>query len=447
MNSIRGYLALALLGWVGVTTTGCSTTGNRMDAEAWKNQKYETGDVSDKGYRYDEAKAFIEFCVDLDSQDDRVKDKNPEFNPRVDPNLWTQIYDSRSAVAKDVVRFRDHGTDEQTVHWRKLFEKIVDRANSKYKNGWQEQTVSDDPDLNGFGPWQNAWLLYEGKGAYKGSYAIAIRGTVFSNEPSVAEDAIFHPVAARAFLSHAVQFADADNATLHSGFAHATFTLMLDDRYGILRVLHDKHVATGSRLYIVGHSQGAAMATITHAFLHYAMRTDDLSGAPAFGLKGMGYKLKSYGFAQPKPGNYAFSTDFARITQAADNAIVINNHIDPVPKVPLTLQAAGDLDSDFKGSSFGLRTLHFFAGIGSSIRGVVSFFGEPFARKSAEGYGYFYNYDNIKPLGSNTTASSWDFSPAGRVVMVFGTPGDPNDVFLQHHATTYRRLIAEQLNN
>ncbi len=415
---------------------------------------YETGDPSNPGYKHQEATQFVEFCVELDNQDDRVKARllgkdAGNLKPQIDPKLWNPepVYDSRKAVARDVVEFQNVGPNDELVHWKKLLTGITERATKKlgHPPPFSVDELFEDPDFNGFGPWHNAWLLYEGRGPYEGAYAIAIRGTVFSDKPSALEDAIFQPVIAKAFLSAAVQFADTDIASLHSGFAHASFTLLLDARYGILKILADKAQPNKKQLYVVGHSQGAAMATIAHAFLHYAIRRDDLADNPIFGLKGHRYTLKSYGFAQPKPGNYAFSTDFSRITQRSDNAIVINNHIDPVPKVPLTLQASGDLDADFQGGSGSVKTLHFFSGIGSGLRGFISAVSEPFVRKSAEGYGYFYNYDALRPLGGENTGSSWNFVSAGRVLMVYGTPGDPSDLFLQHHATTYRMLIREQL--
>ncbi len=428
--------------------TGCAQTGKLMITDFKTSLLYESGNVSIKGYRHEEAKQFIEFCVELDNQDDRLTHSNDKaLYPAIDASLWNPepLFDSRRAVAKDVVRFFKGTGTESDEHSGKLYREIISRANTKHPKGWDEKTIFDDPDSNGFGPWQNAWLLYEGRGEFKGVYAIAIRGTVFSNSPSIAEDAWFHPVEAKSFLSQAVQFADSDLATLHSGFTHASFTVLLDDRYGILRVLNDKNLAANTRLYIVGHSQGAAMATMVHAFMHYVMRNEEKRDKPVFDLKGKNYKLKSYGFAQPKPGNDVFSSDFASITQRSDNAIVINNHIDPVPKVPLTLQATGDFADDFKGRTFTVGVIHFFSGLGSSIRQGIAFLAEPFIKDSAKGYSYFYKYDNIKPIGGDRTAASWNFAPAGHVLFVYGTPGNPKDLFLQHHATTYRKLISEQL--
>jgi hypothetical protein len=174
------------------------------------------------------------------------------------------------------------------------------------------------------------------------------------------------------------------------------------------------------------------------------MARDDAAPNPAFGLKGRDYRLKSYAFAQPKPGDYTFAADFAAITQGVDNALVINNVIDPVPKVPMTLQSIGDFDADFQ-RGLAARLVQWASSAGSLLRRTFGAITEPFTRKSAEGYGYFFQYAAIAPLGRDRLASSWDFSPAGHVLYVYGTPGDGSDVFLQHHATTYRRLLKEQL--
>jgi hypothetical protein len=220
--------------------------------------------------------------------------------------------------------------------------------------------------------------------------------------------------------------------------------MLLDDRYGIIRVLHDKSIQANAHLYIVGHSQGASMATLTHAFLHYAMKNASPTSNP-FDLLGLDFKLKSYVFAQPKTGNFAFAADFANITQNFDNAIVINNDIDPVPQVPLTMQDLADLDGDLPGTSFLMKSFHYIAGIGSGLRGAVGRIAEPFVKKDDAGFAYYYNYSKLGSIGQDTTASSWNFMAAGHVLLVYGTPGNPADEFLQHHAWTYRNLVKAQL--
>lgn len=423
-------------------------------------EEYQSGQASAGGYMHEEATCFVEFCVELDNQDDRLRhpDKT-DAQPRIDGTLWDPdpIYDSREAVAADYIAYKKAGSpvaragqelpaEDDLAYWWKLFAQIEENAQRTGVIELTAQKIRNDANLNGFGPWQNAWLLYQGRGRNAGKYAIAIRGTVFSNTPSAVEDLFFQPLIAKSFLSDAVSFSDSSLASVHSGFAHATFTTLLDARYGILPVL-DRKVPSQSQLFVVGHSQGAAMATLVHAFLHHAMRDADCSGHDPFVLKGKAYRLKSYVFAQPKPGNYQFAAEFSRFTQRMDNAIVINNDIDPVPKVPFTLQGSEDLAMDFKGRFLAARAVHFVSAFGKSIRRLISAVGEPIVRQSAAGYGRFYRYESIKPLSKDQTGSSWDFVPAGRVILVFGAPAQnqQDDIFLQHHATTYRKLIGEQL--
>lgn len=448
-----------------VCFAGCTTAGETPKSEFQSMHQYTSGDPTNKGYKYLEASQFIEFCVELDSQDDRLPDPDhpshdptsPNYQPQVNPDLWNPepLYDSRKEVAHDVVEFLNTGEKETDVNkgWIKLYRDILARVRDS-KNPPKvvnEEMLFKDPRYNGFGPYQTAWVLYEGRNENAGAYAIAIRGTVFSAEPSVVEDVLFHPVRAQDFLSSSVSFATFPGAALHSGFTHATFSLLLDDRYGVLRVLHSnvldkktKPIPSNIRLYIVGHSQGASMATLTHAFFHYAMK-DATATSDVFDVYGKNYKLKSYVFAQPKLGNFAFAADFAYITQGLDNALVINNDIDLVPQVPLTLQDVEDLDGDLPGTSWKGKVLHRIGGIGSGLRGLISRIAEYFVRIEAAGYGYYYGYPRFTFETKDQVASSWNFMAAGHVLLVHGTPGDPADEFLQHHAWTYRNLIKGQL--
>jgi lipase (class 3) len=426
------------------------------------SSKYAMQFAGPGGYAFQEAKQFVEFCVELDNQDDRQTGAGgSEDSARVDPAQWESIYDSRQALAEDYFRFKalakETGLsaqpavlpDDDVEFWKRLFTRIEKTANS---NGIVLKTPSDiqrDPRLNGFGPWENAWMLYRGVGRNAGRYAIAIRGTVFTTDPSAIENALFQPVEGRNFLTHAVSFARDGNATVHSGFAHAAFTLLLDRRYGVLPVITDPKngVPPGSVLYIVGHSQGAAMVTLAHAFLFTAMRDAETSGQDPLGLRGMGYRLKSYGFAQPKPGNYSFSAEFASYTQGPDNAIVINNDLDPVPQVPFTLQSTADLAMDFHGRFLLARAVSAISAPGKWIRSGIGKVFEWETIRSATGYGHFYHWPELQPLLSLRSGASWGFVPAGRVITVFGPrqTDQGKDPFFQHHATTYRVLIDQQL--
>jgi hypothetical protein len=414
------------------------------------------------GYVHDEAINFIEFCVELDCQDDRASHPtNVHLQAQIDGLRWdpVPVFDSRKAIAADYIAFKQMGrtgsgaagnkADDDLPYWRKLFENLEAQARKKGIAVLTQQSIEVNPDLNGFGPWQNAWLLYRGRGSNAGAYAIAIRGTVFSNAPSALEDALFRPAMARLFRSHAVSFSDSDIATLHSGFANATFTTLLDRRYGILAVLRALAVPNQATLYVVGHSQGAAMATLVHAFFHLAMRDAQATGKDPLGLKEKAFPIKSYAFAQPKPGNYAFCMSFARITQSLGNAIVINNDLDPVPKVPFTLESTEDLAMDFHGRYLLSRFLHRVSDFGAWFRGAIPAIARMIVRNRVQGYGNVYQIESLRPLRKAKFGLSWEFAPAGRVIVVFGVPrqSQRDDIFFQHHATTYRNLIRAQLGN
>jgi len=411
------------------------------------------------GFSYEEAAAFVEFCIELDNQDTRARGGGtPQDAAVVDPGKWKLIYDSRQALAEDYFTYKREARlppvaadgrlpDDDVRHWGRVFANIDKLASGQKLSLNAPGDIQGNPILNGFGPWSNAWLLYEGMGPNQGRYAVAIRGTVFEAAPSAIEDGIFQPVEGHDFLTHAVSFSQDPNAIVHSGFAHATFTLMLDGRYGVLPVLKKMEIPAGSTLYIVGHSQGAAMATLVHAFLFNAMVGAETSGNDPFQLKGLRYKLKSYVFAQPKPGNYAFCAEFASYTQGPDTALVINNDIDPVPKVPLTIGSTVDLETDFHGQFLLARAVYALGATGKWFRRGLSEVLEWWTIRSARGFSYFYQWQALQPLLRLRSGSSWGFVPAGRVIFVYGTPqqNQGQDVFFQHHATTYRALLEGQL--
>jgi hypothetical protein len=401
------------------------------------------------GYTYREAGQFIEMCLDLDAQDDRAKDKtNPDFQPQIDTARWNPapLYDSRQAVAQDLATFiaNNNTPPAGAEGWRGLYAEIVERGKKLSISKWDAQSIEDDPRINGFGPNQIAWTLYEGRGEFAGAYAIAVRGTVFTSLPSAVEDFLTQPVYARQFLSAQVSFAEGDGCTLHSGFAHGTFSLLLDDRYGVLHVLQARALPQGTRLFVTGHSQGAAMASLCHAFLHTAAQQTD---GDVFGLVKQNYQLKSYVFAQPKPGNVDFAAEFARHTQQRDSALVINNDIDVVPLVPLTLQDLDDITVDIPSTSWKvLFTKHVVGAIGYALHGLLGHIAEPLTVKFDAGFGNFFNYNGLKPLGKDRAGESFDFQSAGHVLFVYGDSSDRSDLFVQHHAYTYRKLMRAQLN-
>jgi hypothetical protein len=250
-----------------------------------------------KGFDLNEAKALIEFCTALDYGVDVPPD--PPY----------------AAVAKP--------------------------ANAA---GWEEiypyhETLPANQPPRAIGPYGNAWKLYWRTGS--DIYVIAIRGTI-DTKGSIAADLIATSTPAHVQIQakqnpyRLVSFtvAETPQAETHLGWTYAMAELMFDRHNGILRALHDPAlVKPGCRILITGHSQGAALATLAHAFLHYAI----IDPTDKFGLRDRGFTLKSYVFAQPKPGNWQFAMDFSRIAGSKRTGFVINNNLDWVPQTPLSI--------------------------------------------------------------------------------------------------------------
>lgn len=406
---------------VGSWVTGCSSikTANSYSQSPTKEGQMFDSSHGVGGFNLDEAKDMIEFCVDLDSQDDLqtdiqkgIKPEDSIYNPRISKDKWEIVVDSRDLV----------------------------------KSGEKQ------PDKNGFPPFYNAWTLSRLLSVESGKpkiYALAIRGTIMSSKPSIKEDALATTIAAKSGIEFPIgsylpiTFADMPQAEVHVGFAYGVFSSLFDGKYGILLNLK-KYVEPGSLITITGHSQGAAMATLVHAFLHYAMRDKK------YDLGDMNYTLKSYVFAQPKPGNNQFSMDFAGIASSKNNAFVLNNTLDSVPQVPLTFQTIGDAVDDLPAVD----------GTTKAVLAVVNAFNEVRNLVSSHIAGKIAKMETLKiedlylaeQLTKNSTkdktkAVSLNYVAAGNIIPLIGDStgnyykGQKEDAFIQHHATSYRKLL------
>src|SRR5262249_8218971 len=169
-----------------------------------------------------------------------------------------------------------------------------------------------------------------------GAYAIALRGTVME-AGSILEDLISILVHASGTVtvdhqSVPYQFAADTAAGVHLGFALGTLLLLKDPVNGILAQLAGHRVSPGSNVYVTGHSQGAAMATLLRSYLEYSRE------APA------GLSYKTYVFAQPKPGNDHYALDFESKFSNPGLAFRVTNSLDWVPQVPFTLEMVQDMN-------------------------------------------------------------------------------------------------------
>ncbi|TAN67496.1 MAG: hypothetical protein EPN17_11010 [Methylobacter sp.] len=395
----------------------------------------------DGGFSVQEAKQLLEFCIELNNQDDRNKEaakeiKDSQFN--ANPGNWQIEYDSRNPVNK---QWNMSGGDS-----------------------------ANNPKENGIKPFNNAWLLLKNLDAPK-QYAIAIRGTV-GEKTSILNDALVTTIPADTGINYPrgrhlpIVFAATPYAELHLGFANAAFALLFDKEKGILKQLKEKKLPADAELFITGHSQGAAIATLVHSFLYYALtdssdryvlkqhlRTKDVNGI----------QLKSYVFAQPKPGNLQYAEDFGRI--AKDFSYVINNDLDSVPQVPLSLQTPTEAiksivhDNTDTGNSLDsiiFKTLNFDIKVIERIKDHLAKVGADRIAKLFEDKQVALDVDYFKGVSiqEQAKAVSLNYTLAGQLIPVFGLkkggclypmPMEEKDELIQHHATSYRKLVVDQI--
>ncbi|MGR8930125.1 MAG: lipase family protein [Gammaproteobacteria bacterium] len=430
---------------------GCTTLSNEEFVKPYQTQRDTATSIATAGkFDVNEAKPMLEFCIELNNQDDRMNPKLPDPDDYLaKPTGWNLVYDSRNP-----------GNTE----WNKIW---------PYTEQDKEQNKPNPNDIesNGLAPLNNAWLLAESQ-TEPGVYAVAIRGTVAEMQ-SVLADTYATTIPAYAGIEYPrdtplpIVFASTPMAEVHLGFAYAAMALLLDDDRGILTQLKEtlKHKPI-RKLYITGHSQGAAVATLIHAFLYYAINDQHIP----YKLHALqDTTLKSYLFAQPKPGNLQFAQDFARI--AAEKAFVVNNDRDPVPQVPLSGQTISEVASyveadnaDVAVGSFLDRLISKITDAKNDFRGTLAelpldVMAKKFDKANiARSLDEYFDGPSIKL--EDTKANSLNYTLAGQLVPVFGIEkgGDlypivkidgkeKRDILLQHHATSYRKLVEQQLSN
>lgn len=218
-----------------------------------------------------------------------------------------------------------------------------------------------------------------------------------------------------------------------------------------------KYVPAAGTLLIAGHSQGVALAALTHAFLFNAMNAAD--GSDPFQLAAKKYQLRSYTFAQPRAGNLHFALNFARITSGGATSCALNNTIDPVTMVPTTHSfIAGAFEDSpnqhgwkvLRWINTGLNQLHNLwnamleKGLARELRGV----------KTSKLADYQVDSESWGPVDRPAGPVSQNYVTSGTMIPLIGHTNqdillyynfapDESDEFVQHHATTHRRLLEE----
>ncbi len=183
------------------------------------------------------------------------------------------------------------------------------------------------------GVFDNMWeLLRQGPPA-PGPFAVLIRGTV-DQAGSIIDDLLSVMIpASGTVLGREYRFAVDPLAGVHLGFALAALVVLWDPDDGILARL-PKLCPAGSDVYIAGHSQGAAIASLVRSYLGNRAAAAD-----------PGYSHKTYTFALPRPGNGHYASEYNAAFANGGLAYCLNNSQDWVPQVPLTLESLDDVNT------------------------------------------------------------------------------------------------------
>ncbi len=320
--------------------------------------------------------------------------------------------------------------------------------------GWRRLFEGHD-----LGPFDNAWEFW--RQGDENRYAIVVRGTV-DDVGSILNDALASTMKSDGFLELGPEkrhlplcFAPIEDGAVHLGFAWGAAILTFHKDKGILNQL--LQVGDYSEIYITGHSQGAAIATLLHALFDHAARADSRT---VFGdrLSRKRLQFKSYVFAQPKPGNWQFAQYFARIAGHAGRALCINNSRDWVPQVPFSIGLADDITGNpipaaLQKIKWVGRYLARTAELaGRLLRGLRRVVGEGIKDAVKQARTYLYEHIDHGLLddkrGGNSASASLNYTQCGYLISLCGTKDEDReraDPFWQHHLATYRRLLDAQL--
>lgn len=176
----------------------------------------------------------------------------------------------------------------------------------------------------------NRWDLWQ---TDKGIPIISIRGTT-QKEISWLENFYAAMVAAKGDLQLSAtekftyQLTENPKAAVHIGWLIGTGFLSKD----ILPKIDSCYKAGVRNMYIMGHSQGGAIAYLLTAYLYQLQKTNRL---PA------DLRFKTYCSAAPKPGNLYFAYEYEAMTQEGWSYNVVNAE-DWVPQTPFTVQTVSD---------------------------------------------------------------------------------------------------------
>lgn len=237
------------------------------------------------------------------------------------------------------------------------------------------------------------------------------------------------------------QFAKDEKATVHAGWSIALAHLAPSIEEQI-RTYHDRGVRD---FFIMGHSQGAAIAFLLRSYLFYKAQSNSLVA---------GITIKTYCSAAPKPGNLYYAYDYEYLNREGWSYTVVNA-LDWVPETPFSIQQIRDFNelnpfADVKGV---LKKQKFF------VRAYMGHVYNMLRRRTAKAQKTYTKYLGTKmfrivrktlpQLREPHYANSMNYVRAGVPIVLqpneaylqkFNS-GNPHGVFYHHFFEAYRSLL------
>lgn len=179
----------------------------------------------------------------------------------------------------------------------------------------------------------NRWELWTSKDSIA---TISIRGTTLKLESWIENFfAAMLPASGTIHLSDSLIYnyhlSNNKRASVHAGWLIGTLSLYED----ILPKIDSCLDSGTSDFYIIGHSQGGAIAYLLTSMLH------DLKSK---NLKYKNLTIKTYASAAPKPGNLYYAYEYEALTQNGWAFNVVNS-ADWVPEGPFSIQTTNDYNT------------------------------------------------------------------------------------------------------
>jgi hypothetical protein len=304
--------------------------------------------------------------------------------------------------------------------------------------------IYDSPVI---GVFDNKWQLYQYTENQVTQYAILIRGTVDS-AGSIIDDllAVMIPASGSITVDSitlSYQLAADPLAGVHLGFALAALILLYDPVSGILVQLLKNNVPIDSDVFVAGHSQGAAIATIIRSYLNYSLFQ-----------KAASYNYKTYLFSQPKPGNDHYGNDYEFVASQSGLGFTLANTQDWVWQVPFTFELPGDLNTPNPLSVLSLShlSLDLVEGILHRLKEHVAIAQIAKHTPQAQTLADALKGQNLPETAPATVSwnipilHTFNFMNCGAPIILQGVPGSnpckSDDFFWQHHAAMYYDLLA-----